>query len=452
MKAGAAKIAVILTAVLAISGTRPLLGEKQPYAKLTNAQALTMLDQIEKDIKEKYYDPSMHGLDLDKKFEAARTKIATAMSQDDALLAIAGAVSSLNDSHTRFIPPARPYNVDYGFTMKAIGDSDCYVTAVRQGSDAEAKGLKRGDQIVSINGVPITRQDLLSIEYGYYVFPQSGFHLDVQSPEGKRRALTVLAKVTQGQRSISDSDLSAWLYSHRSRKDQEHYFGLDDQVQFFAVDKKVLFCKLSSFSIEPSDLANQIKKAGAFENIVLDLRGNRGGRADTLDTFVGGFFDHDVKIGDNKRRKGSKPEVAKGRGKGAIGGKLIVLIDSKSGSAAEIFSRVIQLEKRGTIIGDRSSGRVMESEYLVHAVYLDPMNVTQYGTSITIADCIMPDGKSLEGAGVVPDERMLPTPADLFAGRDPVLARAAALAGAELSPEKAGELFPFKWPDNPEIH
>jgi C-terminal processing protease CtpA/Prc len=167
---------------------------------------------------------------------------------------------------------------------------------------------------------------------------------------------------------------------------------------------------------------------------------------DTLKSLVGGVMDHDVKIGDLVARDNPKPVEAKSKGKGAFAGKLIVLIDSQSGSAAELFARVVQLEKRGTVIGDQSAGGVMLAEEHGYSAGTD--TVLSFGASITSADILMGDGKSLEGKGVIPDEIILPSPADLASGRDPVLVHAAEIAGVKLDPEKAGSIIPFEWPKN----
>ena len=164
---------------------------------------------------------------------------------------------------------------------------------------------------------------------------------------------------------------------------------------------------------------------------------------ETLKILVGSLFDHDVKISDRVARDNSKPLVAKGNHH-PFDGKVIVLIDSESASAAELMSRVVQLEKRGTVIGDRSSGSVMEAKHYSYVV--GKIAVTAYGASITDANLIMADGKSLEHDGVTPDELMLPTAADLAHSRDPVLARAAEIAGVKLTPEEAWKLLPYDWP------
>jgi carboxyl-terminal processing protease len=184
-------------------------------------------------------------------------------------------------------------------------------------------------------------------------------------------------------------------------------------------------------------------RAKKYGSLIIDMRGNSGGDEETLRRLVANVFDHDIKLADLKGRKELKPLVAKTRGRDVYTGKLVVLVDSESASASEMFARVVQLEKRGTVIGDKTPGAVMRSRYFGHAAGVDV--VAYYGASIPDADAIMADGTSLERVGVKPDELVLPTAQDLAARRDPVLARAAALLGVELKPEKAGELFPLEW-------
>ena len=140
-----------------------------------------------------------------------------------------------------------------------------------------------------------------------------------------------------------------------------------------------------------------------------------------------------------------KPDIAKTRGDKAFSGKLIVLVDSRSASAAELFARVVQLEHRGTVIGDRSSGMVMEARHYPYSQGQDTKFF--YGFSVTEADIIMSDGKSLEHVGVTPDEVVLPTADDLANGRDPALARAAELAGVKMdATDCSAKIFPYQWP------
>lgn len=76
-------------------------------------------------------------------------------------------------------------------------------------------------------------------------------------------------------------------------------------------------------------------------NLILYLRGNGGGYVVTLERLAGYFVDKDTKIADLKGRKEMKPQMAKSKGRDTFNGKVIVLIDANSGSAAEIFARFL---------------------------------------------------------------------------------------------------------------
>ncbi|HLL16797.1 MAG TPA: S41 family peptidase [Pyrinomonadaceae bacterium] len=415
----------------------------QAFDRIERERAQTMLNAIKGELKKNYYDPTFRGMDVDARFKAAEEKIKQATTLGQAFGAIAQALLDLNDSHTFFQPPSRPVSVEYGWQMQAIGN-ECYVSAIKPGSDAEKKGLKPGDRLISIDGFKPSRRELWKMEYFYYTLsPRPGMRLVVQSPGQQPRELEVAAKVRQEKRilNLSGAGTSSGDINDYIRESEDN-----DRLQRHRFQKfgGVVAWKMDSFSFLPEQaeviMNGQIAGSNA---LILDLRGNPGGYVVTLERMVSHFFDRELKIADLKGRKEMKPMVAKKRGAKPFEGKVIVLIDSKSASAAELFARVMQLEKRGVVLGDQSSGAVMQSRG--YGMELGVNRLVLYGASITNADVIMTDGKSLEHVGVIPDEVLIPTAEDMATMRDPVLARAFQLAGVRMDSTQAGALFPIEW-------
>jgi C-terminal processing protease CtpA/Prc len=311
---------------------------------------------------------------------------------------------------------------------------------VRPGSDAEAKGLKPGDEVLTLDGHPPNRKTLWKMEYRYNILrPEDGLRLIIRDGQGQQRQIDVMAKFKPLPPIRDVTGDHIWDLIREEEKD-EHLM----RARWAEVGDDVSILKLPEFRFDEAEVEGMIRKASKRPALILDLRGNPGGAVDTLKFVLGGLFEKDVKIADRQGRKESKPEIAKSAHHTVFAGKLVVLVDSRSASAAELLARIVQLEKRGIVVGDRSSGSVMEAK---RYSYSDGTDVKIfYGAEITDADLIMSDGKSLEHVGVAPDELLLPTAADLAAGRDPVLSRAAAMLGTKLTPEDAGKLFPYEWP------
>ena len=410
-------------------------------SNLDRGRVLEMLDNLSKDVRKHYYDPEFHGLDWEARVAEAKNRIKKETSLGMALAYVAWALDGLNDSHTFFLPPSRPIRHDYGFQTAMIGDK-CYVTRVRPGSDAEAKGLRPGDEVVAVEAYRPTRQLLWKIDYRFRVLqPQPDLQLALRDPAGHERQVVATAKIVELKRLTDVTGQSADFWDViRGMESDEHLM----RIRLTSLGDELLVAKLPVFFFGQEEVDGLIDKARKHQALILDLRENPGGAVETLKYLLGGIFENEVKIADRVGRKERKPETAKSRGRSIFSGKVIVLVDSRSASASELFARMVQLEKRGSVIGDRSEGSVMEAKRYSYRLGAD--TVVFYGASITESDLIMTDGKSLEHNGVTPDELFLPSAADLASGRDPVLAHAAGLVGVKLTPEDAGKMFPFEWP------
>lgn len=425
--------------IVALLLTVSAFAQQQPQlSKFDRERAQGMLQVVANEVRKHYYDPKFHGVDWDKVVQDEKDKIEKSNSFGMAMSHIAAGLDTLNDSHTFFLPPGHAVRLDYGLNYQMIADH-CFVVQVRPGSDAETKGVKPGDEILAINGYAPSRANLWKMNYVFTVLrPQNGLHFVLQSPGAKERDLDVMAKMRQ-LRQVQDLTHGGDIWDLiRDDENQRHMM----RAQFEDMGDDLIILKFPIFDFANSQIVDLIGRVRKHKAFILDLRSNPGGSVETLKWFLGGLFENDVKVGDRVRREDTKEMTAK-RSHDPFTGKLVVLVDSQSASAAEVFARVVQIEKRGKVLGDRSSGSVMES--LRYQYHSGTEIMVFYGASITEADLVMTDGKSLEHIGVTPDETVVPTGQDLASGRDPVLSRAAELVGVKLSPEQAGKLFPFEW-------
>jgi hypothetical protein len=97
-------------------------------------------------------------------------------------------------------------------------------------------------------------------------------------------------------------------------------------------------------------------------------------------------------------------------------GPLVVLIDPITASAAEIFAAAVKDNARGPLLGRMSNGAVLKG----HLFPLPDGGQVQ----VPVSDFVRAGDRRIEGVGVEPDIRVIPSLAEIHAGRDTVIERA----------------------------
>jgi C-terminal processing protease CtpA/Prc len=103
-----------------VAGASSACASSHEFTNLDRARVQHMLRNVSDDVREHYYDVHFHGVDWDARVAKAEQEIAQASSLNMAMSHVAGALDSLDDSHTFFLAPTRPYRHDYGFLSQMI--------------------------------------------------------------------------------------------------------------------------------------------------------------------------------------------------------------------------------------------------------------------------------------------------------------------------------------------
>lgn len=346
---------------------------------------LRVFDTVWDLINRKYYEANFHGVDW---AAAARTygPKATPAADDNALYAsINDMIGLLKDSHTYALAPARAeehrthQRARTGFSLLRIEDH-WIVSEVVPGSPADAAGVKPGWLVQARNGERL------------------GARADFHPAEGEVAQWEFLDR---DDHPVS-LPLVAKLISTAPRGEARVLEGGAVYLRFdgFAhATRRWLHAELQAHRAAPA--------------LVIDLRSNPGGGTFWMREMVGEFFDKKVEVGTFTRRDRAGDEQGSWQfGSVHYRGRIAVLVDGGSASAAEIFSAVLQDTHRAVIVGRKTAGAVLASRFY---------SLPDGGQlQLSVEDYVTPGGRRLEGEGkgVEPDVPVSLTLADVRAGRD----------------------------------
>jgi C-terminal processing protease CtpA/Prc len=142
--------------------------------------------------------------------------------------------------------------------------------------------------------------------------------------------------------------------------------------------------------------------------LILDLRGNPGGRIRTLQKVAGMFLDEradllQVRSGERVQVVRSEPQKIRYRG------RLAILVDERTGSAAELLAAALQDLGRASVYGRRTAGSARSRK----STLLPGRVVFHYAGRI---EFLRLDGGKVEGVGIEPDLFVTPSRASLARG------------------------------------
>lgn len=417
-----AALALLTLTVATVASAQDL--DAQPIDEQTKQAVLERLERV---LTQQAFVP---GADFSKWPEMVKGQaeaIEKAKTRAEFALAVNRVMGSYGFSHITLFPPGfgqmRQTQRRAGIGIRIqIEPEGIRVTDVFPDSPANDAGIQAGDLVVEHDGKPVRTV------------------ADLQGVDGQKSTVVVLRGDQRLSFEVTRREHSTVI------PETYHMQGQTAVVRIPTFD--------IGYSTENVDriMAEVASKA---TSVVLDLRGNGGGRVVNLQHLASFFLDAQTQpmgtfigraqVAAFERQHGetsdlkkiaeatpSKVRATRNRGNIRLNMPVAVLIDGGSGSASEILAAALREQRKSPVIGSKSAGAVLASVVvpLGNAPMGSPDN---FWVQFPLTDYLTIGGQRLEGNGVKPDVeakvRRFGEPDDAVAKALEALA-SAALAGA----------------------
>ncbi len=410
-----------------------------------------------------FFDRTFNGLDWKKVRETYKSKVIAAKSDREFHDLMQQMISQLGRSHLVIIPPeitseiekaritARQRRLERAArsagTVAPSGDEEpededfiddsasrfgigvqlrldkgqFVISSVEKGSVAEYAGVKPGFIIDKVDGVTLSSILLRSMTSLSYI-KNIQRYLPIQIVEkllnGEKDTRVELSCI-DGDGKVIDLDVRRELL-----RGETVVIGMnfpDQYLRFQADDltENVGYIKFDGFSMPLlGRFCDAIERFSGKSALVIDLRGNTGGLIGVIDPLVGMLSKDEITVGTYLYRYSSEKLISRARAK-RFDGRVVLLVDQYTMSAAEILAAGLQEQGRVLIVGERTGGEALPSV----SIELPTKGYFMY----PIADFKTRTGRSIEGQGVTPDHTISIDRATLLSGKDAALEKALSL-------------------------
>lgn len=248
--------------------------------------------------------------------------------------AIDGMVETLDDPYSQYFDSEEAAEFEHQVDLEYVGigvtlafnesPEELYIEEVMSGSPAEKAGLKRGDTILKINGVPI--MDTTGEE--------------LSGSAGSKVTLLVLRNGVTKSIAVTFDEITSTSVTGK------------------IIGQKIAYISISGFTQTADEefaaVLERMRTAG-MKSMVLDLRDNTGGYMDSAYNIASKFIESGIMLYTSDQSGVLTPVTITAGSK--IGVPVVVLTNEYTASASEALTGALRDNKLATIVGTRSFGK-----------------------------------------------------------------------------------------------